>query len=195
MKYKNINDYELIYYIAENNDYSYDSLFNKYLPIIKSIANRFFKVYMNFEYDYEDFFQEACIGFQKSVKCYNEMIDSTFYSFCTLCIERHLISYCRKLTSITKNCSKDLFNVVDDYDDVFKQDKFEDNVMSHLVLKDIYNIVVFDSCFEDGLVFELKCNGFTFAEINTLLGIPITTASHKFNKLKKKFLDLHYLYK
>jgi len=39
MNYKKINDYELLYMVRENDDYSKDLLYEKYLPIIKSLAN------------------------------------------------------------------------------------------------------------------------------------------------------------
>ena len=35
MDYKDYNDYELIYMVRENDDSSYDILFQKYIPIIK----------------------------------------------------------------------------------------------------------------------------------------------------------------
>ena len=45
MKYKNYNDYELIYMVKENDDFSYDALYKKYMPIIKSIAYDFYIKY------------------------------------------------------------------------------------------------------------------------------------------------------
>ena len=41
MDYKKYNDYELISMVCENDEDSYYSLFSKYEPIIKSIAQEF----------------------------------------------------------------------------------------------------------------------------------------------------------
>ena len=40
MDYKNINDYEQLYLIRENDDEAKDTVFHKYKPIIISIASK-----------------------------------------------------------------------------------------------------------------------------------------------------------
>ena len=40
--YKTINDYETLYLISEDMDSSYNILFEKYFPIIKSLAKKYF---------------------------------------------------------------------------------------------------------------------------------------------------------
>ena len=45
MNYKKYNDYELIYMIRENDNDSYDILYNKYLPVMKSIAFNYYNKY------------------------------------------------------------------------------------------------------------------------------------------------------
>ena len=43
MKYKQYNDYELIYMVRENDDSSRDILYQKYIPIIHHLANNFYQ--------------------------------------------------------------------------------------------------------------------------------------------------------
>ena len=45
MKYKDLNDYYLIDMVCEGDDISYGVLFDKYRPLIRNIAAKFYKKY------------------------------------------------------------------------------------------------------------------------------------------------------
>ena len=62
MNYKKYNDYELIYMVRENDDISKNVLFDKYLPVIKNMANNYYTKLKGYNCDYDDFFQEAMIA-------------------------------------------------------------------------------------------------------------------------------------
>ena len=51
MDYKKFNDYEILYMIKENDEYSRNLIFNKYLPIVKNIASKYYNmlVYLLFD--------------------------------------------------------------------------------------------------------------------------------------------------
>ena len=72
MNYNNYNDYELIYRVQENDELSGDILFRKYLPIIRNIAREYYNRYPVSGYDYDDYFQEGAIAFQKALTSYND---------------------------------------------------------------------------------------------------------------------------
>ena len=57
MDYKNINDYELIYMIREN-DSDKNIVFNKYKPLVESIAKECYKK-TNKSIDLDDLIQEG----------------------------------------------------------------------------------------------------------------------------------------
>ena len=42
MTYKDYNDYELLNFIAENNDNALDIIYKKYEPVIVNLAQRYF---------------------------------------------------------------------------------------------------------------------------------------------------------
>ena len=42
MKYRDMNDNELLYYISDGIEEAYDMLFKKYEPLISSISNKMF---------------------------------------------------------------------------------------------------------------------------------------------------------
>ena len=80
MNYKKYNDYELIYNVRENDDNSYNDLFNKYIPIMKRLAYNYYNKYSNYGYDLEDFQQEAFIAFHSAVNNFSESKNILFYT-------------------------------------------------------------------------------------------------------------------
>lgn len=184
MKYKNYNDYELISMVRENDDTSYYSLFNKYQPIIKKIALEYYAKFQCYGYDYDDFLQEAYIGFQSAVINYNVSKNTVFYTFVDLCTRRHLISYCRKITSVNKNISINNFVSIDDID-FFDKCADVNNIVDYNLVAAIVKECLYASNIEYSAPFELRMNNFSFSEISTLLDIPISTIGHKIEILRK----------
>ena len=100
MVYKDINDYYLIDMICENDETSYNVLFNKYRPLVRKIASKFYSNYCNYEYDFDDFIQEGYIGFYKALKKYDVNKNVLFYTFVSLCVSRQLISFVNSCHSL-----------------------------------------------------------------------------------------------
>ena len=170
MNYKKYNDYELIYMIRENDDSSQNILFEKYQPIIRKFANDFYMRYKSNGYDYEDFLQEATIGFQKALLSFDDSKDNLFYSFAILCIQRRLLSFCRMFMS---DKYKNVFFDTISTDDVLCVDIRNniDSIFDEKELEKILKTIIFDLSWEEGIVFELRLNGFQYLEISKLLDI------------------------
>lgn len=185
MNYKKYNDYELIYMIRENDYKSYDILFNKYLPIMKSIAFSFYNRYKGYGYDYDDFKQEAYIAFCGAVNSFNEDKNSLFYTFSILCINRSLMSFCKKISCEKKNInSKYLVNI----DDVMVCE--ESNVDKYLVSeekREFISDIKLELEFIDSCVFELRYNGFSYKEISMLLDLPLRSVQFRGRKAKNVY--------
>lgn len=183
MSYSKYNDYELIYMVRENDDNSYDALFNKYVPIVKRIAYEHYKNYSNYGYDYDDFVQEGFLAFQKALSIYNPDKDCLFYTFLILCINRSLITFCKRISCSKKNINNNNFV---DIDEVFiAGDSFIDSSFVSLEkVRDIWNIV-YELDFIYICIFELRFNGFSFKEIELLLDIPIRKAQFIYNKVNR----------
>lgn len=187
MDYKQ-NDYELIYMVRENDEGAQDVLYEKYLPIIKNIANDFYQKYGRYGYDYEDFVQEGLIAFQKAIVCYNENRNTLFYTFATLCIRRTLMTFCRNISCPRKTLPVNSYVPVEEYEG-FLLDANTD-IETITKEKDISNLcrkVIFDLSFDVGCVFELRLNGFSYREIGIILEIPISTVEFKTRVARKKF--------
>lgn len=180
MKYKDINDYYLVDMICESDDVSYDTLFNKYRPLIRNVAYKFYNQYRDFGYEYEDFIQEANVGFYKALKYFNANKDVLFYSFLSLCITRQLISFVNKISLHQSNY---ILLSNDEYDfDVLFRDDFE--FLKSYDIDCLIKEVIYDSPLDYSCVFELKINNFTYWEIQELLDMNFSQAEYRYRKMR-----------
>ena len=180
MNYKNINDYELLYYVKENDDNALNTLFNKYDPVINKLASKYYRKYKYIGITYEDLIQEARIGLMNSIKSFDDE-QSLFYSFCVLCIERQLINYTKSynrlknypLNSSTGEIPKG-FDFVDntDVDQILLENEKYFECKNYLK-------------FNLSIVYELRYNGFSFKDISKLLGAPRSTIDGRISLIRK----------
>lgn len=186
MNYKKYNDYELIYMVRENDDISKNVLFDKYLPVIKNMANNYYTKLKGYNCDYDDFFQEAMIAFNTALHTYDERKNSMFYSYVILCINRSLMTFCRNITSLKKNyllqdfVDADISKIADKNSDI---DIFVRQKEIESIIKDVILSLPLDV----SSVFELKVNGFKYCEIAKLLDIPSSTVEFRCRKAMNKF--------
>lgn len=166
MKYE-INDYELISQVRENNEDAILNLYSKYTPIINSVTNKFNQS-NNMKIDYDDIKQEANIALYNAIKNYDPDSGALFYTYAVLCINRRLISYCKKnynyisklgLEHLKEEKMLSYYDYMDE-----SHYKFLNNYYGGLT-RDIINMLPDDL----SLIFELKYNGFSNKEIANLL--------------------------
>ncbi len=193
MKYKDYNDYELLYMVRENDDLSRDLLLKKYSPIINKIALDFFNNYKNYGYEYDDFYQEAMLAFNNAVVSYNENKNTLFYTFVVVCIKRALLSFTRNISS--KNANYNLFVELNDSDLIDEksniEDIFKDKEIQDICMEIIYNP---DLSIKDTSILELRMNGFTWKEISILLDSSNSSIQFRFRKMKNELLKYLSIY-
>jgi RNA polymerase sigma factor, sigma-70 family len=166
MKYE-INDYELINQVRENNEDAILNLYSKYTPIINSVTNKFNQS-NNMKIDYDDIKQEANIALYNAIKNYDPDSGALFYTYAVLCINRRLISYCKKNYNYISKLGLEYLKeekMLSYYDYMDESHyKFLNNYYGGLT-RDIINMLPDDL----SLIFELKYNGFSNKEIANLL--------------------------
>ena len=94
MSYDEVNDYELLSIVADNEDAT-EILFKKYRPLIVGIARKFYSSIKNNGCDFNDFVQEAMIAFSMAINTFDEKKDALFFTYAKTCIERRLSTLLR----------------------------------------------------------------------------------------------------
>lgn len=197
MNYKNINDYEQLYLIKENDDTANEIIFTKYKPIIYSIASKYYNMSNKNGIDIDDLCQEGYIGLANAIKSFKEDVNTCFYTFSIICIERQIKSYYNKYNSNKNRIMNHAYSLdidIDNSDNMICIDAKEDEYSIHnpfIYLLDSFNninLINFKHTLStnESLVFELRYNGFKYKEIATLLGISSSCVDDCIRRIKEK---------
>jgi RNA polymerase sporulation-specific sigma factor len=85
-----INDYEMIYYILQNNEYCFELLVQKYEKYIYYIINLYKKQYTYIGYEDSDLYNEALILLYECIFTYQDEYNVKFSSYYLSCLKRKL---------------------------------------------------------------------------------------------------------
>ncbi len=193
MRYKGVNDYELLYLVGENNEEVYNSIYAKYKPLIHRMAKTLCENYKSALVEYDDLFQEGMYGLNNAIKSFNGKSGSLFYTLAKLCISREMNGYVAKMlrgknmilssaVSFDTPISKNGFLVEDtlySYDDSVEL-QFESIEMEKYILDLKYELKD-----EYMPVYELKLNGFSNAAIANLLDLRYKDVDNYLRSIKK----------
>ncbi|MBQ3253559.1 MAG: hypothetical protein IJA65_03295 [Acholeplasmatales bacterium] len=145
-RYKNYNDYELLYLITEGNRYAYDILFNKYDVYIYKIAS----TYIPYGDKKEDLIQEGRLLLFNCIKSYKDYHNISFFSYFSICLKRafnklynteyyKMISLNEDITNIDLNGvsphSYNLYKGKRIFDDELEIEMYDDVILGNLNLR------------------------------------------------------------
>lgn len=201
MNYKDINDYEQLYLIKENDDYANEIIYTKYKPIILSLAKKYYDISNKNGIDMDDLCQEGYIGLSKAIGSFKEKLDVCFYTFCTICIERQMKTYLSRYNAnknkiISTACSLDIeigknikgIDIVEDKSILHNPFEYVSDSLSNINLINFKNSLSTN----ESLVFELRYNGFKYREIVKLLDLSsscVDNCVHRIKEKLKKYLN------
>lgn len=201
MNYKDINDYEQLYLIKENDDYANEIIYTKYKPIILSLAKKYYDISNKNGIDMDDLCQEGYIGLSKAIGSFKEKLDVCFYAFCTICIERQMKTYLSRYNAnknkiISTACSLDIeigknikgIDIVEDKSILHNPFEYVSDSLSNINLINFKNSLSTN----ESLVFELRYNGFKYREIVKLLDLSsscVDNCVHRIKEKLKKYLN------
>lgn len=83
-------DNELTYLLNDNNEIAQDVLYKKYKFIIDSILNKYKRVFLAYNIDFDEARQEANLAFSYAIYNYDEKKEASLNTFITLCVERKI---------------------------------------------------------------------------------------------------------
>lgn len=182
MDYKNVNDYEVMYMVRENNDEAMSLLFDKYMPLIKKLAVKYYDKVKNCGIEFEDFIQEGMIALNRAIMNYDDNSNTLFYTYISVCIERQFITYCRNLNS-QKHCFLN-YSVRDE--ELHRSSCISSkSFVDYIEVMESFTSLKNSFSFLDSSIFELRYNGFSYKEICSLLDISYSFLESRMSKIRK----------
>lgn len=199
MNYKDLNDFEIIYCIRENNEEANELMFNKYKPLIDKIVQKFFKYASNIGLDKNDLSQEAMLAFSSAIQTFDTNKETIFFTYAKSCVEKRMISLLIKNKALKhKYLNESLpFETGDEesghfiYEKLLSDNKF--NPENKLLDDEFRNL--FLSIARENLtgfelkVFEIKINGFSYGEIADILKKDKKSIDNALQRIKAKLKD------
>jgi RNA polymerase sigma factor (sigma-70 family) len=92
MKYRDLNDHEIIYLIVEGDEDAFTLMVEKYKPLIHRIIYHF-----RLGYIFDDVYQESVMTLHKSVFSYDPSFNKTFTRYLELNLTRLMVTQIHKL--------------------------------------------------------------------------------------------------
>ncbi len=194
MVYQDLNDYEILSYIEENDEEAKNIMIKKYEPLIISIANKMISYAPNAGLELSDLIQEGMIGFDHAMEYFNEKKSVKFYTYAKTCIERSMISFIvasKRLKHKALNDSLSYDNT--DMEDTSFEYLLKDNrhnpemiVIHDLEEENLMNLIRNKLTDFETQVFELMLSSFTYREIAKILDKDRKQVDNAIQRIKAK---------
>lgn len=199
MNYDDINDYEVLSMVADNEEAT-ELLFDKYKPLIVGLAKKIYGMAQNTGFDLNDLVQEAMIGFSTAINTFDENKDTTFFTYAKTCIERRLYSLIKSASRFKHQLLNESYSVEDLATDSRSlenlledsasnpETKLIDDENTRELIKNIQKTLTN----LESAVFELKISGFTYKEIAEILDKDSKSIDNAISRIKtkvQKYLD------
>ena len=188
-------DGELYYLLNDNNEIAQDILYDKYKFIIDSILNKYRRVFLAYNIDFDEVRQEANLAFSYAIHNYDENKDASLNTFITLCVERRVRTIIKKYETVKSrvisetislnNSGIDLENVIGD--ETYEPLKKVSNID---MLKYINNEVKKLLSNNELEVYNLLIQGMDYHEIATSLNKTSKQVDNTIQRIRKKLQNL-----
>ncbi len=199
MDYKELNDNELVYLCCENSEEAYNTIINKYKPVILSTVKQYMKELNIVGSEINDFYQEGLIGLMTAINTYDETKDTTFYTYATKCIKNNMLSSVRKSFSKKSKILNESFSLdkmIDDsnldFYDVFSDER--SNPLNILFEEEEGKVLLnkLKDMFSNGEkeIFEYKVLGLSNAEIAEKINKSKKYVENTMFRIGKKYREL-----
>ena len=195
--YKDLNDYEIMYMVEENNDEASSLIYEKYKPIIQSIARKKYKNNKNLGLELEDFIQEGYYGLYSAIKNYNPNNNNLFYTYAVISINSKINNLIYTNTNYKNKALNDSISLYKELDDDgFLIDFIEDKkaLLPDVELVNKENIskiknFIYSLPLLEASILELYYNNFKYKEIASLLHLSIRKVEYILDKIRKNKVE------
>lgn len=196
MKYKDINDYELISMVREASEEAKDILFEKYKYIIDIEIRKYLRACKGTRYDYNDLYQDALVGFSDAINSYREDKQTALASFITLCVDRKLQAAILRAGRLKNKMITDSISLEYVYDsftsplmdvisDNSKNDPLE-NIVKEEKMEELQNKIKDSLSRSEYDVYLLMVTGLKYDEIAMILKKDLKQVDNTMQRVKTK---------
>ena len=178
MDYRDLNDNELVYLCAENNEDAINLIVNKYKNCILMILKEYLKEYNIIGVEVADLYQEGLIGLMHAIHSYNPTRDVLFYTYANACIRTSLMSAIRqtfrqknRILNYSYSLDKIFEDSGDNFYEILKDESYEPNklLLSSEDENELINKLKSKLSKSELAIFELRLKGLSNGEIATLI--------------------------
>ncbi len=199
MDYKELNDNELVYLCAENNEDAANLLISKYKGCILTTLKDYLKEYNIIGVEIADLYQEGLIGLIHAINSFDKEKDVTFYTYANACIKTSLISAMRQtfrkknrilnnsysLDNLIEESNYSFYELMKDYssdpDRILSQREDENDLINRIKSKLSKNEIT---------IFELKLKGLSNKEICNLIDKDKKYVENTMFRINKKYKEM-----
>ena len=192
--YRDLNDYELMYMVEED-DAVKEMLFDKYRPIVVKMASKYKMEAKKMGLELEDLVQEGYIGLMGAIKNYNPNDNTLFYTYAIISIKSKLLN-CMRANSCKKhfclNQSVSLSKPISNNQDLTVLDFIKDNgaidpnlLVEENELLDLLKEYLYTFEINLAAVMELAMNGFSNSNISILLDLPSKSVANNLFRIRR----------
>lgn len=198
MEYKELNDNELVYLCAENNEDAVNLLINKYKNCILGILKEYLKEYNIIGIEVADLYQEGLIGLMHAIEHFDPEKDILFYTYANACIRTSIISAIRQTfrqKNRILNNSYSLDKVFDDTEntlyEILKDESTEPikMIINEESEKELLEKIKNKLSATELTVFELKLKGLKNGEISELIDKDKKYVENTLFRITKKYKE------
>ncbi len=191
--YENLNDYELLDQVADN-EFATETLFEKYKPLIYGIAKKAYYTHQNTGLEMNDLIQEGMIGFSIAINTFDDQKKTTFFTYARTCIMRRVNS-----TIVAANRLKhQILNESISVEILDSETNTDNQILSdtknnpEILLIENENVLEIKKIIDSELtefekkVCDLKTTGFDYKEIAEILNKTPKSIDNAFSRIKAK---------
>ena len=178
MDYRELNDNELVYLCAENNEEAMNLIVNKYKNCILMILKEYLKEYNIIGVEVADLYQEGLIGLMHAIHSYNSTRDVLFYTYANACIRTSLMSAIRqtfrqknRILNYSYSLDKIFEDSGDNFYEILKDESYEPNklLLNSEEESELINKLKDKLSKSELAIFELRLKGLSNGEIASLI--------------------------
>ena len=200
MDYRELNDNELVYLCAENNEDAINLIVNKYKNCILMILKEYLKEYNIIGVEVADLYQEGLIGLMHAIHSYNPTRDVLFYTYANACIRTSLMSAIRqtfrqknRILNYSYSLDKIFEYSGDNFYEILKDESYEPNklLLSSEDENELINKLKSKLSKSELAIFELRLKGLSNSEIAYLIDKDTKYIENSLFRIKRKYKELN----